>query len=103
VIVAGGGSGGAAAAVGAARVGARTLQLERGPCLGGTVTLRNVATYCGLSRERTARRWCSAPAVPSYRGSGTRLEIIHHCAWPYHATVPSHRVAVLLRQGFSCG
>jgi hypothetical protein len=48
VIVAGGGSGGVAAVVGAARVGARTLQLERGHCLGGTVTLRNVATCCGL-------------------------------------------------------
>jgi hypothetical protein len=48
VIVAGGGSGGVAAAVGAARSGARTLLVERGPCLGGAATLRNVLTYCGL-------------------------------------------------------
>ncbi|MFF0311552.1 FAD-dependent oxidoreductase [Streptosporangium sp. NPDC004379] len=48
VIVAGGGSGGVAAAVGAARTGARTLLVERGPCLGGAATLRNVLTYCGL-------------------------------------------------------
>ncbi|MBF6175885.1 FAD-dependent oxidoreductase [Nocardia blacklockiae] len=48
VVVAGGGSAGVAAAVGAARTGARTLLLERGPCLGGAATLRNVLTYCGL-------------------------------------------------------
>jgi len=48
VIVAGGGSAGVAAAVGASRVGARTLLVERGPCLGGAATLRNVLTYCGI-------------------------------------------------------
>lgn len=55
VIVAGGGSAGVAAAVGAARMGARTLLLERGPCLGGAATLRNVLTYAGL-HTRTAKR-----------------------------------------------
>lgn len=48
VIVAGGGSAGVAAAVGASRAGARVLLLERGPCLGGAATLRNVVTYAGI-------------------------------------------------------
>ncbi|MEU6036828.1 FAD-dependent oxidoreductase [Actinomadura sp. NPDC047616] len=51
VIVAGGGSAGIAAAIGARRAGARTLLVERGPCLGGAASLRNVVTYCGLYTE----------------------------------------------------
>jgi hypothetical protein len=56
VIVAGGGSGGIAAAVGASRAGARTLLIERGPCLGGAATLRNVTTYCGLYTREDSRQ-----------------------------------------------
>ncbi len=48
VAVVGGGSAGTAAAIAAARCGALTILLEKGPCLGGAATLRNVLTYCGL-------------------------------------------------------
>jgi hypothetical protein len=56
VIVAGGGSAGVAAAVGASRAGAHTLLLERGPCLGGAATLRNVLTYAGLHTRDDRRQ-----------------------------------------------
>jgi cation diffusion facilitator CzcD-associated flavoprotein CzcO len=67
VIVAGGGSAGIAAAIGARRAGARTLLVERGPCLGGSATLRNVVTYCGIGPgpSNTTR----APASPPNGGS----------------------------------
>ena len=42
VAVVGGGSAGTAAAIAAARCGARTILLEKGSCLGGAATLRNV-------------------------------------------------------------
>jgi hypothetical protein len=48
VAIVGGGSAGTAAAIAAARCGARTVLIEKGPCLGGAATLRNVLTYCGL-------------------------------------------------------
>ncbi len=47
VVVAGGGSAGVAAAIGAARMGARTLLLERYGFLGGAATSSLVLTYCG--------------------------------------------------------
>ena len=56
VVVAGGGSAGVAAAVAASRAGARTLLVERGPCLGGAATLRNVVTYCGLFTRDTGQQ-----------------------------------------------
>jgi hypothetical protein len=37
--------------------GARTLLVERGPCLGGAATMRNVLTYCGIyTREDPPRQ-----------------------------------------------
>jgi len=48
VIVAGGGSAGVAAAVGASRMGARTLLVERYGFLGGAATTSMVLTYCGF-------------------------------------------------------
>jgi glycine/D-amino acid oxidase-like deaminating enzyme len=48
VIVAGGGASGLIAAVAAARLGARTLLLERQGCLGGTATTAYVAQYVGF-------------------------------------------------------
>ena len=56
VIIAGGGSAGVAAAVGASRAGARTLLLEKGPCLGGAATLRNVVTYAGIFTQEDQRQ-----------------------------------------------
>lgn len=48
VIVAGGGASGLIAAVASARLGARTLLLERDGCLGGTATSAYVAQYVGF-------------------------------------------------------
>ncbi len=48
VVVAGGGTAGIAAALSAARLGARTLLVERGAALGGNATHALVHTFCGL-------------------------------------------------------
>ncbi len=48
VIVTGGGAAGTVAAIASARLGARTLLIERNHCLGGAATMRNVLTWCGL-------------------------------------------------------
>src|SRR6187401_2996476 len=50
VLVAGGGSAGIAAAVAAARVGARTLLVERHGLLGGMASVALVHSICGLYR-----------------------------------------------------
>ncbi|MDB6172256.1 MAG: dependent oxidoreductase [Chthoniobacteraceae bacterium] len=50
VLVVGGGSAGLAAAVSAARLGARTLLIERGGSLGGTASAALVHSICGLYR-----------------------------------------------------
>ncbi len=59
VVVAGGGSAGVAAAVAAARLGARTLLVERHGSLGGMATAALVHSICGLYRlpwKRERRR-----------------------------------------------
>jgi hypothetical protein len=56
VIIAGGGSAGVAAAIGASRAGANTLLIEKGPCLGGAATLRNVVTYAGIFTQEDQRQ-----------------------------------------------
>ena len=48
VVVVGGGAAGSAAAVGASRMGARTLLLERYGFLGGAATNAQVLAYCGF-------------------------------------------------------
>ena len=48
VVVTGGGAAGTVAAIASARLGARTLLIERNHCLGGAATMRNVLTWCGL-------------------------------------------------------
>ena len=73
VIVAGGGSAGVAAAVASARLGARTLLVERFNCLGGASTMRNVSTYCGLyTLEETPRLAVRGIAEEVLHGLGKR-------------------------------
>ena len=57
VIVAGGGASGLIAAIAAARLGARTLMLEREGCLGGTATAAYVAQYVGFWNGDTQAVW----------------------------------------------
>ena len=57
VIVAGGGASGLIAALAAARLGARTLLLERQGCLGGTATTAYVAQYVGFYNGDTQAVW----------------------------------------------
>ncbi len=52
VVVIGGGAGGCAAAWGAARLGRRTLLVERYGFLGGAATAANVLAYCGFYPRR---------------------------------------------------
>ncbi|HEY4774264.1 MAG TPA: FAD-dependent oxidoreductase [Xanthobacteraceae bacterium] len=57
VIVAGGGASGLIAAVAAARLGAKTLLLERQGCLGGTATTAYVGQYLGFFNHDTQAVW----------------------------------------------
>ncbi|WP_042351966.1 FAD-dependent oxidoreductase [Bacillus massiliigorillae] len=48
VVVVGGGTAGIAAAIGAAKVGAKTLLIEKNPYFGGALTHSSVFTICGM-------------------------------------------------------
>lgn len=56
VVVVGGGAAGVAAAIGAARIGARILLLERYGFLGGEAANANVLSYCGFFTATEAPR-----------------------------------------------
>jgi len=66
VVVVGGGAAGAAAAVGATRMGAKTLLLEQYGFLGGAATHSQVLAYCGFFVSTTS-------PVPSVQGVGANL------------------------------
>ncbi|HVV14584.1 FAD-dependent oxidoreductase [Amycolatopsis sp.] len=55
VVVIGGGAGGIGAAVGAAWSGARVLQVEQYPFLGGAATISSVLTFCGFFDQQGER------------------------------------------------
>ncbi|KAA9155281.1 FAD-dependent oxidoreductase [Amycolatopsis acidicola] len=55
VVVVGGGAGGIGAAVGAAWSGARVLQVEQYPFLGGAATISSVLTFCGFFDQHGER------------------------------------------------
>jgi len=63
VLVAGGGLAGVAAAVTAARLGARTLLVERDAVLGGNATAAFVHTFCGLYEPIAADDVAPAPRL----------------------------------------
>jgi len=57
VVVIGGGAGGIAAAMGASKLGARTLLVEKYGFLGGAATACSVLAYCGFfTQEKVPRR-----------------------------------------------
>jgi flavin-dependent dehydrogenase len=89
VVVAGGGSAGVTAAVGACRIGARTILLERNFCLGGMMTAGLMSVVglgrlnCGLAQEimRTlvdmgpgARQEVEGDVPPSRRHGGGLID-----------------------------
>lgn len=57
LIVAGGGASGLIAAIAAARLGARTLLIEREGCLGGTATIGYVAQFVGFFNGEVQAVW----------------------------------------------
>jgi 2-polyprenyl-6-methoxyphenol hydroxylase-like FAD-dependent oxidoreductase len=84
VAVAGGGLAGVAAAITAARLGARTILVERSPALGGNATAALVHTFCGLYRPASEGDALHAHAGFPRRFAG-RLAAARGCAAPERA------------------
>lgn len=76
VLVAGAGLAGVAAAVSAARLGARTLLVERDAAPGGNATSALVHTFCGLYLPRRD----AADAEPRPAHAGFPLQLAQHLA-----------------------
>ena len=76
VVVAGGGTAGVAAALSAARRGAKTLLIERGPALGGNASHALVHTFCGLylTAEESGGPVYANPGLPRRFAEGLRAE-----------------------------
>src|SRR5215210_7136636 len=74
VLVAGAGSAGIAAAISAARLGARTILVERGGSLGGQVASSLVHSICGLYRLPEPGTNCSTPIRPVMSNEGFASE-----------------------------
>ena len=85
VLVVGSGPAGIAAAVAAARGGAKTMIVERYGCLGGALSVSNVASYSysvnrfpetlsGLPKEIDERCRAYGATAPDYRGSGIFID-----------------------------
>ena len=94
VLVAGGGSAGLAAAVSAARLGARTLLVERHGSLGGMVSASLVHSICGLYRLPVG------DAPPALANGGFAAEFARHLLGSGGAMGPVRlgRVDVLLQR-----
>lgn len=94
VLVAGGGSAGLAAAVAAARLGAKTLLVERQGALGGTASGALVHSICGLYRLSNPGQ----PAVLANRGFAEEFATRLLAAGGAIGPVRMGRVEVLLQR-----
>src|SRR5271154_3033436 len=109
VVVAGGGSAGLAAAVAAARLGARTLLVERNGLLGGMASAALVHSICGLYRlpkgegrggGRDSWRPADGRAAPELANEGFAAEFARRLLAAGGASGPVRmgRVEVLLQR-----
>ncbi len=102
VLVAGGGSAGIAAAVSAARLGARTILVERGGALGGQVASSFVHSICGLYLLPEPGTNCSMPIRPVMTNDGFAAEFAKKLCAAGGAATPSRigNTYVLLHHPF---